>query len=621
MDGEKVRSLQLELILLGFRIPDSEKMVFGQVTTEIVSELQLKNGLRVTGIVDPITAELIEKLVEGQQPKRFVVYGRVMTDNRPLVGVRIEAFDVDIRRRDPIINDGIITDELGRYEIFYTSEQFFRAEKYSADLIVCALVDEVGEVSSLIKYNAPAVWMMPDLEVPFKQASKPPEYELIVKELEPILAELTVENINEPTIIDKFADLKKDDIDFLVGETGIDQEKIEFLVCSSLLEKKATERQYQISSEIFYGIARKNGLTDFAGLARTNVADLRTSLVLAGGITENSEDNIISPIGSEQLLMEVVESIRHLATEMFLETPLAEGKPTLAQVVATVLPWTKQQVTLVEAYTNHKGTMEQFWTNLRQHQDFQESGKIEKLQFVLQLGTLTQNNIPLMMAIQNKFQSTKEMVRLDSNELRAFIKQAENDIPESFPGDTKEEKVHLYTERIIGLLQGAFPTETVAQVILKVPDVHLHDASGTSIAKFLNRLTDANVVPKGEKFDICSTHIDTFIDKYGDRIFTDLDGSDPGKVITQVKRLQRLFRVSTSPDTFQSLVESRLNSANDIAQMPLSALKEEFKDKIHELDIELIHRRALAVSSSTLHLALQVYQSVTEINPVVVGSA
>ena len=58
--------------------------------------------------------------------------------------------------------------------------------------------------------------------------------------------------------------------------------------------------------------------------------------------------------------MEVVESIRHMATEVFLETPLAQGKPTLAQVIATVLPWTKQQVTLLEAYTNHKGTMVNF---------------------------------------------------------------------------------------------------------------------------------------------------------------------------------------------------------------------------------------------------------------------
>ena len=71
----------------------------------------------------------------------------------------------------------------------------------------------------------------------------------------------------------------------------------------------------------------------------------------------------------------------------------------------------------------------------------------------------------------------------------------------------QEEKVHLYTERIIGLLQGAFPTETVARVVLKVPDVHLHDASGSSIAKFLNRLTEPMLVPKGEKFDICRTPI------------------------------------------------------------------------------------------------------------------
>ena len=116
MNGQDVRILQLELRLLGFSLPNNEKSFFGPATRELVLEFQRNSGVGADRYSGSGNWKIIQEWVEGQQPKRFVVYGRVMTDNRPLVGVHIEAFDVDIRRKDPLVNNGIITDELGGYE-------------------------------------------------------------------------------------------------------------------------------------------------------------------------------------------------------------------------------------------------------------------------------------------------------------------------------------------------------------------------------------------------------------------------------------------------------------------------------------------------------------------------
>jgi hypothetical protein len=62
------------------------------------------------------------------------------------------------------------------------------------------------------------------------------------------------------------------------------------------------------------------------------------------------------------------------------------------------------------------------------------------------------------------------------------------------PGETKEERLELYAKGIVGLLQGAFPTETVAQYVSQVPDIHLNHVAPAAIAQFLNVATDTSVV-------------------------------------------------------------------------------------------------------------------------------
>jgi Putative peptidoglycan binding domain/Salmonella virulence plasmid 28.1kDa A protein len=116
------------------------------------------------------------------------------------------------------------------------------------------------------------------------------------------------------------------------------------------------------------------------------------------------------------------------------------------------------------------------------------------------------------------------------------------------------------------------------------------------------------------------------LDKYRSKVFAGIDGigedkEKQEKVTEQVKRAQRLFQVSTSPETFQELMKTKLSSAHDIAQMSLSAFHGEVShNPIGAEEAELIHRRAVAASAASLNLALRVYQSATDVYPAVTGS-
>ncbi len=561
------------------------------------------------------------------------------SDGIPFVGVHVHVFDKDVRGEEMLGSQ--MTDSQGRYEIHYSDEQFTRAEKKTADLVFHLLdtnekeltnftaMDESGtpltkldvpngadKPSIFIKFNAPLEQTVDFSVIP--DLGLLSEYERLTQQMETLLVNVKIANLSEVTLVDKLADLKSDEIDFLSKETAIDLQNIEFLVISANLQKKSANR---VPAQAFYGLARIKGLTDFRGLASTSAANLRTALIQAGGIKEHPKDNIIPPFESEDRLNEIVESIHQLALASILTTPQIEGKSTLAQVLAPVLPLAKQQMTLLQTFANHEGTVNEYWDKLRQHPDFQDQGKVEKVQFTLQLGALTQNNLQLMNAMQNKFQSTRQVARFKEEELKSLIKQAAPEVPVDFPGGTKEEKLDLYARTIIGIVQGAFPTETVAQVISKVTDIQLNGVSSSELALFLNRASDPNEVLKGEEFDIRSTHIDSFVSKHGDKIFAGLTGGiNKAGLIDQLKRAQRLFQVSTSPETFQVMIESKLNSASDIAKMPVLSLTEIFGDRIDAQTIDLIHQRGMAASAASLHIALQVYQSVTSAHPMVVGA-
>ena len=293
MKGNDVKLLYSELKILGYSLPsnETEEAFFGEETRKAVLAIQKQNGLQETGIVDERTAQQINAAVEARQAKEFVVQGQVFKWDGETYArdVIVRAYDVDLRT-EQLLGECLIDNEKGFYRIEYTADQFTRAEKQSADLKVRVFsVEGVELAASDILFNAPVQAKMDLVLKKPELSSKLSEYEEHLNKLAPVLQKV------------QLVALRKEDITFLVKETGIEQEKIELLVQSAQLSNET-----DLATEVFYGFARQNLPLDLESLLN------QTPEVLRGAMKAAVKKKIIPSSLLERLedIMARIEQLR-----------------------------------------------------------------------------------------------------------------------------------------------------------------------------------------------------------------------------------------------------------------------------------------------------------------------
>src|ERR1051325_2473720 len=163
--------------------------------------------------------------------EKLVVRGQVrFADGSPVNGASVRAYDKDVRLEQPL-GEPVITGTDGRYKIVYTAREFSRAEKASADVRVTAYEKSDKPVSSDILFNASPDAVI-DLVLPWR-SQVPSEFELLVSALLCLLKGQAAKGRDLP--IDE---LEPIDVDFLAKDTGIERQRIEWLVEASKLAKE-----------------------------------------------------------------------------------------------------------------------------------------------------------------------------------------------------------------------------------------------------------------------------------------------------------------------------------------------------------------------------------------------
>lgn len=172
----------------------------------------------------------------------FVVTGTVIHPGKQSArGLVVGAFDRDLREEQALGQS--MTDAEGRYQITYTREQFLRAEKARADLVL-RVFNDVGaavEISpSDVHFNAEASACI-DLHLTARGCEQVSvsEYELEVAMVESLLGELGL------------VDLTDEDVTFLHGDTGIERAHLDLAVQDARLAE-----QTGLPRAVFYGIVR-----------------------------------------------------------------------------------------------------------------------------------------------------------------------------------------------------------------------------------------------------------------------------------------------------------------------------------------------------------------------------
>lgn len=600
MQGEDVALLQEELRKLGFSI-DGRDGYYGKTTRQAVMEFQRRHEKEPTGVVDEVTAKLINDEVEALQPEPepveerqpFTVRGQVhQADGSPLVGGIVRAFDKDMRNEEPL--GEATTDNDGHYEIQYTADQFRRTEKKSADLIVRVFNrDGSPLVSSPIFFNAPPVATV-DLVIGGGEIRGPSEFERYVAELTPVLQGVPFAELRED---EDREDNRIQDVTFLTGETGINPLHIAFVVIAHRLA-----RQTDLPPEVFYGFFRQNLPTRLPALLSQHPQVLRRALETA------IRDNII-PARLSNELDNIPARLQELIVEHAFEEPEIVDKYSLSALLGTARVSQELQRKFLTQYVQHEGAIEDFWKTLRETPEFSASGVVEKLQYALQLGALTGNHLPLVEELQQDetIKSLRDLAELDGDAWLERIKKEVDGKPIGFPPDIPgrdEEKAGNYAKAMTRIIEDAFPTAVIA---------HRMEADNSTDAPFKAEVKGdlLKFFSNNPDFEFGSTNIEKYLRENAETALAGI--TDKEGLKQRLKSMQRLLKViprlTPRYDAIKVLLIDGIHSAQSIARMSRGAFIRKYSDK---LDGQTRAKTLYAKAHQTAAMALTLFGKYAE---------
>jgi hypothetical protein len=561
-----IGGLRIERAVQTYAVFTSKTVLLFQQTT------QKQFKLKATGDVDEPTAAALNSMLKTlgafDEPADYHVKGLVQwADGKLAAAATVRAFDKDLRSEQLL--GQAITDAGGNYDIAYSTRQFNRAEKKSADLIVRVFAPAGAQLAaSSVVFNAGPVEIV-NVLLGGAVLLGPSDYTRIAADVEPLLDGVAV------------ADLTDADLEFLAGETDWSKEFLGFYAAAAGLS-----RQTKLPAEVFYGFAREK-LPTTLNLLLAQSADAQRR-ALEATISEN-----IIPASVGATIDSVLDSLKKLVVQQAFAKPSTPGKTSLGALIGTALGNPAQQTEIVTRYVNHTGTVEEFWDGLRKDPVYAAS--VDDLQFTLQLGALTANHLPLVSALRQmrtkkEFQSVRDLVRLEVEDWKKLLTgksgTAGTGFPPEVPGADDAEKATNYATILTRMMRDAFPTAAVANAVSR------DDIPGKAD---LTTFFTNNVA-----FDLGTTHIDTYL---ADNAHTALARvSDPAALTQQLKSFQRVYRLAPEYAQMRNLLGENLHSAQAISRIGETAFVNRFGPAWGANQAQLVFANAVQTATTALML-------------------
>ncbi len=510
------------------------------------------------------------KMPDDGPVRKFQVSGRIVEPNgSPLPDKLVKAYDQGIGETEL---GSAATDDEGHYLIIYRGSQLSDPGKQRANLIVKVFEpnEEAPEAiaASPLFLNAREEETI-NLVVGEESYRGPSEYEFLREKLDPELKDARLNALTEKDAV------------ALANKTGIAPLEVAYFMKAKRLEEQTGNN---ISAEIFYGLFRQDLPTSLPALLARDKQVQKSSLEAAASA------NIINPDLIDQS-NDIVAGLQDQVVEQaLLENEVPDSRPALIGLLRAAGLSENQQKTLLTIYVHNNKPIEEFWEDVRYHPDFDEV-QVKRLQFTLQLGTVSQNHLPLAAALLNRedVNTVRDLAKLGMDDWMEMASNEDIGVPEDTPGDTVEEQQFNFAKTTSNIIEDAFPTPVMAHQLMQD-----NDFANSNFTSFFSNNPD---------FEFRAKTVGQYLAENPDA----LGGiENPEEFRKELEAAQRVFRLTpryAKFETFKVLWQNNLHSAHQVKRMG-SAFVTTYAEQLGGVEhARLIYAKAgkmLALSLMTL---------------------
>ena len=485
---------------------------------------------------------------DGDIDGAFTVAGVVSTElGVAAAGLRVELYDHNVT--GPTLLAAGVTDAGGRYSIAYDPAKL--EGKQGADLEIRVLdpaSDGTQLAHSAVIYEAPAATVN-DLVVGAAEVVRTPEYVRLRAAIEPLLRDRPL------------TALEPDGVTYLAERTGWDGRAVAMLAQAAKLE-----RSTKIPAEHYYALLRSGapGAADDVHL----ISDEQ----LASALKTAVEQRLIT---DEHPIDKTLRLHGQRARRALREMRPAGAVSSFGAMLGLVLDEGSQD-RFIDVYRSVGANQGRLWSGLADAG--LEEPTIARLRTVGALGKLTLQNVPVI----ERLMADQAIGALDDLATAGFHDPARwtdvigDDVPE-------------------GLSKDAYAVALAAQVNLSAPTLVAADLVRREAVRIdAAEEVSAFLVESHAQHKLGREPIKTW------EGFAGLSAQAQGGA----QRLERLYQVSPSNAAMATLSTLGIDSALEIAKYPRQAFSESFDEAFQDTtELELIHRKATQVATTTLNLA------------------
>ena len=567
----------------------------------------------VWGEVDPVTAQMINEAV-AQIGQPFVVRGRVeYEDGTPAEGILVTVHDRDILAFKDDLGEPGGTNAGGIFaDVRYGPTKHSRGEgrqNATADLVfTLSASDREHPVELVAVYRLVGLpWQMEEervgdlvlgwpanpvetVRLVVRRASTTAlsEYERVMSALKPLL----IREISP----DQFDEERNRDLTFAARETREDRALIETMVQAWKLSKAST-----LAPECLYGLVRRGPPT-----TETPMPPALSGLISFGRaawdakLTEAFELQLI-PAAMKGDLSKWLDQLQHLRAQAALDVTADEDRSSLADVLRHAGIPAERHQPFAALLTAHEGPGDDLWKQVTDRLRWDRAA-VEAAQNAIQLSDVVSQHKPLLNLFYERDEkaTARTVATWDREVLEELIARA--GVPKDIPGDTLEEQRAIYADEIESELRPLFPSEYVLKALRHVEDPELGQA-----ADWLNAMLSQNGFGRDgvPAFDIVDTPATGYLREHGDRLFLNADKETRAQRSEQLKRVQRVFQLSATPEQIPLLIREKLESARQIVRWSHEYFVEQYGERLGGSDAAAaVHAKAGYIHGTLLNLYL-----------------